>query len=792
MTERVDRAIEFLINGHPVDWEMAIRDARDDEERARLEDLRGLAQFAEDEGAPAVLGLPADGTVGVPPPASPHQPRRWGHLEILDEIGRGAYGVVYRAWDTRLAREVALKLLFDDENGRSIEEARRLASVSNPHVVSVYGADRIDGKVGVWMELLKGRTLDATFSDLGPLSEREAIGIAIDVCSAVAAIHAAGLIHRDIKAQNVIRERGGRLVLMDLGASIAVSDFDAASAALTGTPLYMAPELFDGAGPSVASDIYAIGVLLYRLVTMEFPIEGRTLGDVRRAHAETRRRPLRAARADLGPEFVRIVERCLAPDPAARFPSVVALEQALYETSGREPASRPRKGHDLGWPVVAGAVALAAVGGAALTWTALTRGANQNTAGQSQVLSISPEQYNVFAGYEELAFNKRIDDPKASRAATNGALSQIRLTLPGSQPVFAVLYARLAESSRRSDDLRQADSDALDAAAHAVGTVGEDHPYTAVVALELARNAQAAGDHHRVAAEVLRALEIRWRVLGLSEIVQRRSPLLDAAVLEQSSRHASCADDTDGDGLIDLIEVAAGLDPRSEDSDRNGVGDGDEDHDGDGVSNRLALGLTGSAFLTWAHFGGHEPRHLAWQAPTQFPTVEQPQSDNGVASWSLTASQAMGYFTQRLSPAHSTRAIDRGFSLLARVEPVAGLTSLAVDASPAGPRFDLLIRRIDDRSVEVRLPSSVVPREGPVVVVDAPAHGRWPLLELQYRSHSKSASLYIDGHRSLTGYVGHHQYQAPQDGAVVWGVAATGDGDLQASARFNLVWLEIF
>ena len=211
MTERVNQAIEFLIDGRSVDWEAAIREARDDDERARLEDLRGLARFAEGDDSPGALGSPADGTVGVPPPASAHKPSRWGHLEILDEIGHGTYGVVYRAWDRRLAREVALKLLADDENGRSIEEARRLARVSNSHVVAVYGADRIDGKVGVWMELLKGRTLDATVRDLGPLSEREAIGAAIDVCSAVAAIHAAGLIHRDIKAQNVMRERGGRL-----------------------------------------------------------------------------------------------------------------------------------------------------------------------------------------------------------------------------------------------------------------------------------------------------------------------------------------------------------------------------------------------------------------------------------------------------------------------------------------------------------------------------------------------------------------------------------------------------
>ena len=141
-----------------------------------------------------------------------------------NEIGRGSHGTVYRAWDTRLAREVALKLLPDTDDGRSnIEEARRLARVSHRHVVSVYGADRIDGHVGIWMELLKGRTLDAILREQGPFSAREAIVIAVDICGAVAAIHSAGLIHRDLKAQNVMREPGGRLVVMDVGASITLT-----------------------------------------------------------------------------------------------------------------------------------------------------------------------------------------------------------------------------------------------------------------------------------------------------------------------------------------------------------------------------------------------------------------------------------------------------------------------------------------------------------------------------------------------------------------------------------------
>lgn len=444
------------------------------------------------------------------------------------------------------------------------------------------------------------------------------------------------------------------------------------------------------------------------------------------------------------------------------------------------------------WPLLAAAIALAAVGGAVVAWWLLPRTANESAVTQTAALAISPEQYNLFAGYEELALVKRIDDPKASIDAINAALFQMRSmrsAFPGSHPVFAPLFARLSELSRRAGDVRQADTYILEAGADIVETVGEYHPFAAMVALELARNAHAVGDHPKVATQLLRALGIRWRVLGLAELGQRQSPLVDRAVLEQCSQQASSLDDTDDDGLLDVIELAVGLDPRTEDSDADGVPDDDEDHDADGVRNRLALALSASPFLTWAHYGAYEPRPLMWQAPSRYPLLEEPHRGSSLAAWSVTAPQAMGYFEQRLSPAHSTRAIDHGFSLLARVSPVAGWTALAVDPATSGPRFDIAIRRVDDGSVEVRLLSSVVPREGPVVIVDSLRHGRWSLLELQYRARSKTATLYIDGRPSLTGYVGHYQYQ---ESRVVWGVSATGDGDRRASAVFNLVWLEIF
>src|SRR5262249_51449939 len=320
----------------------------------------------------------------------------------LREIGRGGHGVVCRAWDTRLAREVALKLLVDDPSGDTIAEARRLARVSHPGIVSIHGADRVGDQVGLWMELLRGRTLDRIVREQGPFSAREAIAILLDICGAVAALHALGIVHRDIKAQNVVRARGGRLVLMDVGASLDVSPDETGVRSLAGTPLYMAPELFNGVLASESSDIYAVGVLAYQLVTAEFPIDARTLGDIRRAHSAGDLRALRQVRPDLPQPFIALVERCLAHDPRDRFPTAAALERRLHEISGSD---APRKG--LSWLVVASMLVVATVIGAVVTWAMRKPPiVESSSATTPPVLAISDEQYKVYAAYEELAFSK--------------------------------------------------------------------------------------------------------------------------------------------------------------------------------------------------------------------------------------------------------------------------------------------------------------------------------------------------------------------------------------------------
>src|SRR4029434_8095734 len=160
---------------------------------------------------------------------------------------------------------------------------------------------------------------------------------------------------------------------------------------------------------------------------------------------------------------------------------------------------------------------------------------------------------------------------------------QMRTVLPGNHAVYALLNARLSELSRRAGLLQEGETHRLDGASQALELFGEDHPYAALLAMEHARNAQAAHDHHTAAVEIARALDIRWRLLGLSEIATRRGRRVDVARLERLSPVSSAPEDRDGDGLLDLLEGAVGLDSTSSDSDRDGTLDDDEDLDGDGV-----------------------------------------------------------------------------------------------------------------------------------------------------------------------------------------------------------------
>jgi serine/threonine-protein kinase len=326
----IDDVAASVADGQPVDWDRPVA-ALSDRERRLLQHLRVI-----DSLATVYRSMPADVAEddSTPPPVelAPDGPR-WGRLLLLDRIGQGVSGDVFRAWDGELQREVALKLLHVDgvssdaaANARVLQEARRLARVRHPHIVHVYGAERHEERIGLWMELVRGRTLDDIVRSDGPMAADIVASIGADLCGAVAAVHAAGLLHRDIKCQNALRDDSGRVVLMDFGAG---EEIGSTRTALAGTPLYLAPEVLAGGQASVASDVYSLGVLLFHLLTGKYPVQAESIDKLKGAHATASRVRLLDAVPRTPKPLARIVDRALLADPHQRFATAGEMEQAL-------------------------------------------------------------------------------------------------------------------------------------------------------------------------------------------------------------------------------------------------------------------------------------------------------------------------------------------------------------------------------------------------------------------------------------------------------------------------------
>lgn len=284
---------------------------------------------------------------------------RWGHLEVLERIGSGSYGEVYRAFDGVLERDVALKLRRSEQVAARayILEARRLARVRHPNVLAIHGAAVNDGRVGMWADLIDGRTLSAWVAENGPRSRAEVLEAGRMLASALAAVHRAGLIHGDVKPGNIMRGADGGLVLMDFGA--AIERAAGGAQATLGSPLTMAPEQLDGSPIGPAADLYALGVVLFQLATGRYPLEATSIDGLAGLHA-------RGAAVDpeplvraLGRAPTRLIERLLARDPAAR-PSAEETLDALREIE-RAPQRRQKR-LAVGAVIVALVLALVASG----------------------------------------------------------------------------------------------------------------------------------------------------------------------------------------------------------------------------------------------------------------------------------------------------------------------------------------------------------------------------------------------------------------------------------------------
>jgi len=359
--EQYQAVLESLADGAEVDWGALESSAATSAEQRRYRNLRLVARVAELHRTLTLdqeeLFRDREGERETSEILS-----TWGHLQVGERIASGAYGEIYTAHDPQLSIDVALKILrrspAAEFPNQLLGEARTLAKVRHPNVVTIHGADVRDGRAGLWMELVHGQTLETWLHAHGTMGAGEVSALGVDVCRALAAVHAAGLVHGDIKAQNVMRENGGRVVLMDFGAGRAQG---ADAVGVAGTPLYLAPEVLAGAPPSLRSDIYSVGVLLFHLLTRAYPYNAGDLDALRAAHADGARTWLRDLRADLPDSLVATIERALDPDPARRFASPGEMERALAGVSQGRVAPRSAARSALIGLVAAAAILVAVV-----------------------------------------------------------------------------------------------------------------------------------------------------------------------------------------------------------------------------------------------------------------------------------------------------------------------------------------------------------------------------------------------------------------------------------------------
>ena len=281
-----------------------------------------------------------------------------GKYQILEEIAAGGQGAVYRAFDPDSGQILALKVLHSSLTGdrsyieRFRREASLAASIDHPNVVKIFEVGQDDGRHFIALEYLP-ETLSRVIERGGAMNVDRAAGFGTQMAEGLAAAHALGIVHRDVKPQNVLIGQDGVAKVTDFG--IARGELLAtmtATGAVMGTPHYMSPEQARGDRVDARSDVYALGCVLYQMLTGTVPFKGDTPLAVIRQQIENEPRRLRDIRRGVPRELAKVIERAMAKDPGRRYQSAAQMSAALGEAvPGVVPSSSPSQRIEVGSPV---------------------------------------------------------------------------------------------------------------------------------------------------------------------------------------------------------------------------------------------------------------------------------------------------------------------------------------------------------------------------------------------------------------------------------------------------------
>jgi serine/threonine-protein kinase len=257
-----------------------------------------------------------------------------GRYRIIGLLGQGGMGEVYRATDLTLGQSVALKFLPQATalSNALLErfhgEVRVARQVSHPNVCRVYDIGEADGMPFISMEYVDGEDLSTLLHRIGRLPAARAVEIARHLCAGLAAAHAKGVMHRDLKPQNIMMNRRGEIMIMDFGLAAIAGQLSGAEAR-SGTPAYMAPEQLKGTEVTAKSDIYALGLVLFELFTGKRPFEADSIQKLIEQQEAAHFQSMTSIAAEIDPVVEKVIRRCLDPDPSKRPPTPLAVAAAL-------------------------------------------------------------------------------------------------------------------------------------------------------------------------------------------------------------------------------------------------------------------------------------------------------------------------------------------------------------------------------------------------------------------------------------------------------------------------------